>query len=59
MSRYFVFLAEKVRIKVWLAKLRLVHPPAKTARICQQICRGGRKMFVGPTREVNKNCVLL
>ena len=24
---------EKERIKVWLAKLRLVHPPAKTARI--------------------------
>ena len=37
---------DKERIKVWLAKLRLVHPPAKTARICQQICRGGRKMFV-------------
>ena len=42
---------EKERIKVWLAKLRLVHPPAKTARICQQMCRGGRKMFVC-TREV-------
>ena len=24
---------EKERITVWLAKLRLVHPPAKTARI--------------------------
>ena len=26
---------EKERIKVWLAKVRLVYPPAKTARICQ------------------------
>ena len=23
------------KLKVWLGKLRLVHPPAKTARICQ------------------------
>ena len=51
---------EKERIKVWLAKLRLVHPPAKTARIMSsafwgQICRGGRKMFV--PREVKPNIV--